>query len=122
MRLYINILATLAFILVGISPACAFISGESAFMEICTANGIERVAVNEDMDPSAPDQDQDHAQKPDCGFCFTQTHQKTFQTASLDLSALTYALKNTNATLHSTHIERAELSVQNPRGPPLPLL
>ena len=119
MRKTIQILSILAFILVGISPACAFISGESSFMEICTSNGIERIAVNDSFDPSAPTPDQNHAEKPDCAFCFTQTHQKTFQTATLEIPAYDFAALDKIFSLESANIIRSEVGVQNPRGPPL---
>lgn len=48
-----------------ISPACAFISGKSTVIEICTSLGIEKIVNQSNEDTQAPE---DFAEKQ-CDFC-----------------------------------------------------
>ena len=83
----LNAFFILCFVLAGVSPACAFISGKSsAYIEICSADGsLKKVKISDnetvaalyqflEKDKPKPEQPQKHAQKDDCGFCFSNTH------------------------------------------------
>ena len=116
MRIYLHTLAILALILMGVSPACKFISGGESFMEICTVNGIERIAMN-DTPADAPDDE--HGKNTDCAFCFTQTNLKSFQTASITIAVPVDLPNFAIASLNTqTHALRG-FTPQNPRAPPL---
>ncbi len=76
MRHAITIISLLAFVLSGISPACAFISGKaSASIEICTDDGIKTINLPGDLPGDAPEPHK-HKKSGDCGFCFAQSHLK----------------------------------------------
>lgn len=83
-KIYIHVLVVFAIIGAGISPACAFISGNMAFIEICAADGsIQRVEVDAAFDPFAEgSQDSgpistEHLEAMEkCPFCFSASHQK----------------------------------------------
>lgn len=66
------LLLILALISAGISPACAFISGKTSLIEICTADGgIKTIAVTEDgRQTPIPDTADHKSKKADCIFCF----------------------------------------------------
>ncbi len=53
-----------------IAPACGFAWGGSTYsvIEICTNNGIEKIAVKDET-PSG-----DHQTQDPCQFCFNHTH------------------------------------------------
>ncbi|MEZ5813198.1 MAG: hypothetical protein R3E13_00485 [Alphaproteobacteria bacterium] len=84
-RPIIAVLLIIALASAGISPACAFISGKTSFIEICAADGtLKTVEVPADQSPFEEKQDdqEHHAAKNDCAFCFSHAHQKTgFATA-----------------------------------------
>jgi hypothetical protein len=78
-RLIINFLLILAVVTVGISPACHFIGGTMAVMEICTGQGVQKMAVAADryaLPGAQQDRDRgDHAAaKQPCAFCFATAH------------------------------------------------
>lgn len=115
MKFYIHILAALAFILTGISPACEFISGKATFheIEICAFEGIKTIKVADEQAPK-----QDHKAKQDCGFCFAQSHLKL---AKVPPQVFTAYAENTNyriSTGEGIHAARPELSVLSARAPP----
>lgn len=77
---YLNVfLVILALVSAGISPACAFISGKTSLIEICTADGIVKtVAVTEDGRQVSPlDHEGDKAKKSDCAFCINAAAAKS---------------------------------------------
>lgn len=100
---YLQAFFIFAFILAGISPACAFVSGKSAgYIEICAADGsLKKVKISEDdaaaaiyqfleKDKPQPDPPAKHAKKDDCGFCFSNAH-------------ISKALMSANTISQSTH-------------------
>lgn len=71
----LNFLTILALFFATVSPACAFVSGKSNLIEICTANGIEYIAVEGLEAPSENKQThRQSSEKADCAFCFAQMH------------------------------------------------
>ena len=67
-------LLILAFATMGISPACAFISGTMMDVEICKPDGSVEI-MQIDMGDKSADH---HAQNAgDCLFCFAHTNAKT---------------------------------------------
>lgn len=85
--IYIHIFVLAAFVLSGISPACAFVSGKS-FAEICGADGtIQTVEIDADLLPFLPDDEpaeDEHLAQIDCGFCFAASNLKQFSAAQND--------------------------------------
>lgn len=72
-RVILSFLIIFSLVSMGISPACAFISGKS-YIEICKADGsVQRIEVDPSQNPAEPEkppQDHEKIQK-DCAFCFT---------------------------------------------------
>jgi hypothetical protein len=76
-KTFISLLIVAAFLSAGISPACAFISGQTSLIEICNEVGeIETIAINAEGE-KVPQQKHAH-QDQDCTFCFSAAHAKTF--------------------------------------------
>lgn len=118
MRNALHVFLALAFILSGISPACAFISGKSQSLEIeiCTNDGLKTITLPGDA--PAPEQD-NHKKKNDCAFCFAQTHLKT---AKADAVLISYISKisDEQQDIHtSAQVHRFELSSLAARAPPI---
>jgi hypothetical protein len=81
-------LVILALVSAGISPACAFISGKTSLIEICTADGaIKTVAVTEDGRQVSPLDHQDKTQKTDCAFCLNASAAKSALTGAVLVNA-----------------------------------
>ncbi len=83
----LNAFFIFAFLLAGISPACAFKSGQSGYLQICASDGsLKTIAVPERMDIYAlyevlsqgknkpSKQIPDYVTKQKCGFCFFDSH------------------------------------------------
>lgn len=76
-KTFISLLIITAFVSAGVSPACAFISGQTSLIEICNEAGeIETIAVNAQGE-KVPQQNHAH-QDQDCAFCFSAANAKTF--------------------------------------------
>jgi len=105
-----------AFVLSGISPACAFISGKfsSIDIEICTEDGLKTVSMPGD---EAPD-DHAHKKKDDCGFCFAQSHLKSAKADGASLSFFQPAFQTRISYDRSVRVKRTELSALAARAPP----
>lgn len=79
MKIFLHLTLIMAIVTAGISPACAFISGQTSMMELCSPDGDVRVVeVPAAMDPfadPAPPQDDHHAMDnmDECTFCFAKT-------------------------------------------------
>lgn len=118
-RIFVNALVIAAFILVGISPACKFISGEAYAMEICKPDGtIVIMVMNEDGSVTEKEKPAQHADT-DCAFCFTNQNIKSF--AAADVKTLNPHL-NTQTGLFASSAQIAResaLYLYAPRGPPL---
>src|SRR5262245_42652768 len=115
MRNILHIFLILAFVLSGISPACAFISGKSSLeIEICTAEGLKKVSLPGDQ----PAEEHEHKKKDDCGFCFAQSHLKSAKADAPSFSFAQSVFQTQTLYSASAQIERAELSVLSPRAPP----
>lgn len=116
MRFYIQILGLAALVLSGISPACAFVSGKISLIEICTADGDIKTIPAEGETPASH-----HDAKPDCAFCFAQSHFKPVLAAPLLVPVPADISETALIQSRSAHPVRAELSALNPRAPPLPI-
>ena len=122
-RFYISVLVMAAIMLVGVSPACAFISGGKSFIQICGADGsVQSVEVDAAFDPLAQAPAHDPAQHLEtfdkCPFCFIQTHQKFGMVGStvLGLNALpAYIFIGAGSAIPKTQNAQAF----QPRGPPV---
>ena len=118
-RRYINALLIAALILIGISPACKFISGEAFAMEICKTDGtIVIMVMNEDGTVTEQEKPANTHTNTDCAFCFTSQNIKPFTAA--DLKTLTPELSGQNGLLaQSDAIARQSANhLYAPRGPP----
>ena len=93
LRCFTFVLVILAIVSAGVSPACAFVSGGTSFIQICGADGeIQKVEVDAALDPFA-----DEAPMPledalesfeQCPFCFATSSQKYTQAGNLGLNAV----------------------------------
>ena len=74
MRKIIHVAIILTFTLGIIAPACGFSwsKNKTNFIEICTSNGIEKIALNSNEPPQTPSQGAPHQEQ--CPFCFAHTH------------------------------------------------
>ncbi len=103
MRIYVHVLVILSFVLAGVSPACAFISGKHT-IEICAADGsVRTVDVSAEYAPFdlAPDEEPvDVVSSDDCGFCFNQSH---FDHLNVDVFALKAAFINVDLSKIYVH-------------------
>ncbi len=70
-RKFLSVFFVFAFLMAGISPACAFISGKNT-IEICSSDGtLKLVEIEDDQtDGKTPRS----AKKNDCAFCFTNAN------------------------------------------------
>ncbi len=113
----------LAFVTVGISPACASFSGKSHFIEICTSDGSLRTVKVSSEYASADIGKQDNETQPktrlksDCGFCFVQTHFDGVSLDVFDLSSLSYNVQAIEGLRYSLTVDKPFKSF-NSQGPP----
>ncbi len=118
MRNALHVFLALAFILSGISPACAFISGKSPSLEIeiCTAEGLKTITLPGD----APAEHDDHARKKnDCAFCFAQTHLKSAKADAVLISYVPRIFDEQIVSSLPAQVHRFELTALSPRAPPI---
>jgi len=104
----------------GISPACAFISGNSSFIQICAADGsVQSVEVDASLDPFAEPApvSSDLQAMEKCPFCFASAHQKYNQVQShvIAMAVLPRYLVVSSGTSIPLG---SKLSLYQPRGPP----
>jgi hypothetical protein len=95
MKIFLHLTLMMAIITAGISPACAFINGQTSMMELCSPDGdVRLVEVPAAMDPFADNAptpaDDHHAQDnmDDCTFCFAKTQSKSLKAADAVISPL----------------------------------
>lgn len=119
-QFYIHALVVFAIVMVGISPACAFISGKG-LIQICAPDGtVQTIEVDAAFDPFAEVPSlSDHLEAMEqCSYCFAMDHQKygeaIFQT--IVLTALPRYLAVSNGTAIPLG---SRLTLYQPRGPPL---
>lgn len=116
---FVLFMMIIALITMGISPACKFISGGENFIEICTADGFERLAINTDQNPASDQKDGGNAHKDmPCMFCFAAHTGK----ASQSLASYTAVLSTVKAAyaLHDYQIKRTgERRPFEARAPPV---
>lgn len=121
-RFYISVLVMVAIFLAGISPACAFISGGSSFIEICAADGsLETVEVDAALDPfaeSVPVSGEHMDAMEKCPFCFASGTYKYGEARSQVIAML--ALPRYLVVSSGTAIPfGSDMRVYQPRGPPV---
>ena len=68
----------LALFTMGISPACHFVSGNNNIIEICTAFGVERIALPNE---SFPHSDSHSDIEAPCVFCFAAADGKVLSSS-----------------------------------------
>lgn len=96
MKIFLHLTLMMAIITAGVSPACAFINGQTSMMELCSPEGdVRLVEVPAAMDPFADNTvpspaDNHHAQDnmDDCTFCFAKTQSKSLKAADAVISPL----------------------------------
>ena len=123
MRNFLHVFLIFCFVLVSVSPACKFISGQ--LTEICGADGsVKSMSVPQELLAFLPDQGDDqphdedeHSLKQDCMFCFAHTH---FQAAlpTLETVQPLNMEREYFAHLNSDFIYR-HARLYQPRGPPV---
>ena len=116
---HIHALVILSIVMVGISPACAFISGKSV-IEICAPDGtIEKVEVDPAFDPFAdPMTLSEHLEAMEqCSYCFQFDKVKAH---TLDQQLYSFvALPRYVVVSQGTAIPlSSERTLYQPRGPP----
>ena len=114
------IFTLLSFILSGISPACAFVSGQSSLaeIEICTAQGLKTVRITGGETPQK-EEHKDHAKKNGCAFCFAQTHiGKIFSSPPVTVKSVRDTAVLLTAWNQQSHA-RHELHSLSARAPPV---
>ena len=117
---YLHVFFTLAFILVGVSPACEFISGNNGFIEICTADGsVKQIAVSDKYNPSSDSKpaSEHKTAKKDCGFCFANTH---ISKNLLSYNVIKLTQNKLNIAIKAEHLAYKHYSYSNfqQRAPP----
>ena len=120
MKHHIHAFVLVAFLLVGISPACQFISGGKLF-EICSLDSTYQAEVDPallDYLPKEPKQDQKHETKPQCGFCFAQTHLKTAKTTVLQVVMPQMPVLALSSFEAESQAKDSAYNPFAPRGPP----
>lgn len=107
----------------GMSPACAFMSGKTSLIEICTADGsVKTIAVPADQAPADESSDHEKSQSgktgKNCAFCFAQDHQKSITLADAQIKTPAGVADN---GIGYAAIERVlgASPVFHPRGPPV---
>ena len=121
-----------AFILALISPACAFVSGKSGYIEICASDGSSQkieiskddaayalyALLNESQDTQENLPSEGDANKGDCGFCFAQTH---ISKDMLSADAVLFIQRGDFLAVGSgtTAFKAAAVNAYYSRGPPL---
>ncbi len=124
MKIFLHLTLIMAIVTAGISPACAFINGQTSTIELCSPNGDVRVVeVPAEMDPfaePAPAQDKHNAQDnmDDCTFCFAKTHAKSLSAVSTTKAS--FILPRYMAVGVGTYIPQSLKAASfQPRGPPV---
>ena len=88
-------LVILGLITAGISPACKFISGQTSFIEICSASGLKVIPVAASQDSSSQHTKNHDTKKDQCPFCVAWAHGKILKPSSdyltLRAEAIAYA-------------------------------
>lgn len=128
LRNHIFAVCILALVTAMVSPACAFISGKSSLMEICTSSGAIKTvdaAGNEASDSSSSTHKQSGA-FGDCAFCLHSAHYKhagfaeplAVQAARLE----TRQLVTLKSFILSARLMPSDLGAQGPPAPAFILL
>lgn len=114
-RAFMSVLMIVALVSSLVSPACAFVSGEMSFIEICAADGsVQTIALPGEQSPTGQSQ---HKVQKDCGFCFATTHSKPILSEELRLS--TPSLSNYHRTGSGTFVPaRLRTTIYQSRAPP----
>jgi hypothetical protein len=100
-----------------VSPACAFVSGQTSLIQICAADGsVQTIAIDSTQAP-IPSERQNHKAQPDCAFCFAHSHVKPLAAVS-DISftpagGLYLAIGNGLSVPHALMVR-----VYDSQGPP----
>lgn len=116
MRPFVHFLVVCALILAGISPACAFISGQTTIMEICTAQGVKQITIN---DPAPADTTHDKKSGDDCMFCFAQAHGKSLKADGFVAIFAPAAAQDTVDLRRAPFAQTAFYNPHAPRAPPV---
>jgi len=114
----LHVFFLLAFVTTGISPACAFVSGQSQVIEICTADGLLQII---DLAESQNEQQKRpaHSQKTqDCGFCFAQSH-LTKSDFAASFALIVDLPRSSLPVSYYSDRGRYRASLFQPRGPPI---
>ncbi|MCB9990794.1 MAG: hypothetical protein H6867_05375 [Rhodospirillales bacterium] len=115
-RNFLNICLVTAFLLSGISPACAWVGGQSrSLIEICTIDGLKTIEVSPNQ--QAPDQ-QSHEKRPDCLFCFALAKVKTTGPATAITVPAAERLTWGISAIDSTPLMNRTQTSFEARGPP----
>ena len=90
-RTVLNAVLIIAFVTMGISPACHFINGADAngYIEICTdEDEVQRITLAEAgfAPKPKPAHNHEHAQ-PDCAFCFAASSAQAMSADAYELHA-----------------------------------
>ncbi|MFK7840247.1 MAG: hypothetical protein AB8B83_07940 [Bdellovibrionales bacterium] len=121
-KLHIHALLIAAIVMVGVSPACAFILGGQSYIEICASDGsIQTIEVDESLDPFAerlPLSPEHLEHMEQCAFCFAGAHMHFVPVdyQNLQIGQLFNYLKISSGT---TVPLGSELIHYHSRGPPL---
>ena len=119
-----QIFAVLAFVMAGISPACAFASGKG-ILQICKDDGsVAYIIVTPEMDPfydpafnpAAPVDT--NLEMRECSFCFAANHTPALSAYQMILAPIVSA--NNDQFYDSAHpVHWRDYRNTSPRAPPL---
>lgn len=136
MKFAVHIVMVLAILTVGISPACAFISGAAngqsaggivtigdvTYIEICRGLDVVRIALDEngnEIEGSEERISHDQAISEMCGFCFAQTMMKADLLPVPNVSAPGMIATGLGAFVSEQAAFKAHFSIANAsRAPP----
>ncbi len=122
---YIHIFLVISFILSGISPACAFISGKN-YIEICAADGsLKKIEVSDDFNPlSAQDKENSKQSTPhdskkyNCNFCFSNNYLSKALSDNISIVVLGDKANDITLAKNYSYQEYIRNNFQ-PRAPPV---
>lgn len=114
-NIFVQCLVILALVTAGVSPACAFISGKTTMIEICSDDGVTKVAVPADQAPDTADHDR---QGHDCGFCLAHATGKAITTPDAAIIDFSFIYNDSFSFAIAQHRSGILDGRQPARGPP----
>ena len=118
MRTLFHSIVIMSFLLGIIAPACGFMwGGKASFIEICTAQGIEKrfVTAQAETPPMPPS----HIMDDSCSFCFQSNHVAAFLAPSSKGLYDQFQKEKRSLALYRALLLNKQRLLPNPRAPPI---